>query len=64
MALMSSKLGNHTFPSVDLAMAEFFNMFNQVNFRNPDPNMIDGPGAFGTIRALPGRVIQFGLKML
>jgi len=45
--------------------SEFFNIFNQVNFNNPDRNVIDGPGAFGTIRSAgSGRVIQFGLKLL
>jgi hypothetical protein len=45
--------------------SEFFNFFNQVNFRLPDTNVTDGP-AFGTIQATQsnstGRVIQFGLK--
>jgi len=42
--------------------SEFFNVFNQVNFNNPDSSVIDGP-AFGTIQgANPGRVIQFALK--
>lgn len=43
--------------------SEFFNVFNQVNFFNPDSSVIDG-AAFGTIQgASPGRVIQFALKM-
>jgi carboxypeptidase family protein/TonB-dependent receptor-like protein len=43
--------------------SEFFNVFNQVNFYNPDSSVIDGP-AFGTIQgAGPGRVIQFALKV-
>ena len=42
--------------------SEFFNVFNQVSFNNPDTGILDG-GAFGTIQgASPGRVIQFGLK--
>jgi hypothetical protein len=45
--------------------SEFFNVFNQVNLHNPDTYVIDGPGAFGTIRrAEDGRVIQFALKLL
>lgn len=43
--------------------SEFFNVFNQVNFDNPDARV--NSGAFGRIRsAQPGRVIQFGLKLL
>jgi hypothetical protein len=43
--------------------SEFFNVFNQVNFSNPDSSVIDG-AAFGTIQgANAGRVIQFALKM-
>jgi hypothetical protein len=43
--------------------SEFFNIFNQVNFFNPDSSVIDG-SAFGTIQgAAPGRVIQFALKV-
>jgi len=42
--------------------AEFFNVFNQVSFNNPDSGTQDG-SAFGTIQsASPGRIIQFGLK--
>jgi len=45
--------------------SEFFNVFNQVNFRLPDTGVTDG-SAFGTIQATQsgstGRVIQFGLK--
>jgi hypothetical protein len=45
--------------------SEFFNVFNQVNFRLPDSTVTDG-SAFGTIQATQrdstGRVIQFGLK--
>lgn len=40
---------------------EFFNVFNQVNFNNPDNTVTDS--TFGQIRgAGGGRVIQFGLK--
>ena len=42
--------------------SEFFNIFNQVSFNNPDTGILDG-GAFGTIQsASPGRVVQFGMK--
>jgi hypothetical protein len=47
--------------------SEFFNVFNQVSFNNPDTGVLDG-AAFGTIQATnpnqtsPARVIQFGLK--
>jgi hypothetical protein len=43
--------------------SEFFNVFNQVSFNNPDIGVLDG-AAFGTIQATsaPARVIQFGLK--
>jgi hypothetical protein len=40
-----------------------FNVFNQVNFNNPDTQVTDG--TFGVITsAQPGRVIQFALKLL
>lgn len=43
--------------------SEFFNAFNQVNFKQPDTGVTDG-AAFGTIQgASGGRVIQFGLKV-
>lgn len=42
--------------------SEFFNVFNQVNFSNPDQTVTDG--TFGQITsANSGRVIQFGLKL-
>lgn len=46
--------------------AEFFDIFNQTSFNNPDIGVLDG-AAFGTIQAAnvtasPERVIQFGLK--
>lgn len=42
--------------------SEFFNVFNQVNFSNPDQTVTDG--TFGEINgANSGRVIQFGLKL-
>lgn len=46
--------------------SEFFNVFNQVSFNNPDTGVLDG-SAFGTIQSAnqtsaPSRVIQFGLK--
>lgn len=42
---------------------ELFNAFKQVNFNNPDTTLTDG--TFGVITsAQPGRVIQFGLKLL
>jgi hypothetical protein len=41
--------------------SEFFNVFNQVNFNNPDNTVTDS--TFGQIlSAHPGRVIQFALK--
>ncbi len=43
--------------------AEMFNVFNQVNFNNPDTQETDG--TFGVITsAQDGRVIQFALKLL
>jgi len=43
--------------------AEMFNVFNQVNFNNPDQYVTDG--TFGVITsANDGRVIQFALKLL
>jgi len=47
--------------------AEFFNLFNQVNFNNPNTNV--SGGGFGTIttthpNAGDPRIIQFGLKLL
>jgi hypothetical protein len=43
--------------------AEFFNIFNNVNFRLPD-NDINSPN-FGQIQAAqPGRVVQLALKLL
>jgi hypothetical protein len=43
--------------------SEMFNVFNQVNFNNPDTTETDG--TFGQILgANPGRVIQFALKLL
>jgi outer membrane receptor protein involved in Fe transport len=43
--------------------AEMFNVFNQVNFRNPDTYVTDS--TFGVITgANDGRVIQFALKLL
>ena len=47
--------------------SEFFNVFNQVSFNNPDTGELDG-AAFGTIlganqTTAPARVIQFGLKL-
>ena len=42
---------------------EFFNVFNQVNFNNPDTTQTDS--TFGQIlSAQDGRVIQFALKLL
>jgi len=46
--------------------SEFFDVFNQTSFNNPDTGVLDG-AAFGTIQAAnvtasPSRVIQFGLK--
>jgi hypothetical protein len=44
--------------------SEFFNVFNQVNFNDPDVSASDG-SAFGQILgAGSGRVIQFALKFL
>jgi hypothetical protein len=43
--------------------AEFFNIFNNVNFRLPD-NDINSPN-FGQIQAAqPGRVVQLALKVM
>jgi hypothetical protein len=47
--------------------AEFFNIFNQVNFNNPNTNV--SGGGFGSItsthpNAGDPRIIQFGLKLL
>ena len=43
--------------------AEFFNIFNNVNFRLPN-NDINSPG-FGYIAAAqPGRIVQLALKFL
>jgi hypothetical protein len=43
--------------------AEFFNLFNQVNFNNPVANL--SSSTYGRITgSQPGRVIQFGLKYL
>jgi len=43
--------------------AEMFNVFNQVNFNNPDQTVTDG--TFGVITsANDGRIIQFALKLL
>jgi hypothetical protein len=45
--------------------SEFFNVFNQVNFNNPNNSQASGPGVFGAILgASSGRQIQFGLKFL
>ena len=42
---------------------EFFNIFNQVNFNNPDQNA--SSGTFGRITsAQPGRVVQVAVKLL
>ncbi len=43
---------------------EFFNIFNTVNFANPNAN-IDVPGTFGQITASSAgpRVIQFAFKL-
>jgi len=43
--------------------AEFFNVFNNVNFGQPDSNWSDGPGLFGAIfSAHDPRILQFALK--
>jgi hypothetical protein len=43
--------------------AEFFNLFNQVNFNNPVANL--SSTTYGQINgSASGRVIQFGLKYL
>jgi hypothetical protein len=42
---------------------EFFNIFNQVNFNNPDTSA--SSGTFGRITgAQPGRVVQLALKLV
>jgi outer membrane receptor protein involved in Fe transport len=45
--------------------ANFFNLFNHLNFANPDTNLQDG-NSFGTITGQTGtsRQIQFGVKFL
>ncbi len=44
--------------------AEFFNVFNNVNFGLPDQNLGDGPGAFGTITSAQApRILQMALKV-
>jgi outer membrane receptor protein involved in Fe transport len=45
--------------------ANFFNIFNHLNFGNPDTNLPDG-ASFGTITSQTGlsRQIQFGVKFL
>jgi hypothetical protein len=45
--------------------ANFFNIFNHLNFGNPDTNLPDGT-SFGTITSQTGlsRQIQFGVKFL
>ena len=43
--------------------AEFFNIFNNVNFNAPNSNVASAQ--FGRITsALDPRILQFGLKML
>ena len=43
--------------------SEFFNLFNQVNFSNPNTTV--NSAAFGSIRSAgPARQIQFALKLL
>ncbi|PYV92856.1 MAG: hypothetical protein DMG05_03310 [Acidobacteria bacterium] len=45
--------------------AEFFNLFNNVNFNQPDNYVSDGPGVFGGIfSAKDPRILQFALKLL
>jgi hypothetical protein len=45
--------------------AETFNVFNNVNFFNPDNIVADGPGAFGTITAAHDpRILQFAVKVV
>ena len=42
--------------------AEFFNVFNNVNFTNPNSNQ--SSGQFGRITsALDPRIVQFGLRL-
>jgi hypothetical protein len=52
--------------------AEFFNIFNQVNFANPN-TALNNPKTFGRITTTDGssngnqgdpRIIQFGLKFV
>jgi len=55
--LISERLGRLQF------RAEFYNVFNQVRFNNPN-NVVTSP-AFGQITsALDPRLIQFSLKYL
>jgi len=43
--------------------AEFFNVFNHVNFGQPDSNWSDGPGLFGAIfSARDPRILQFASR--
>ena len=45
--------------------AEFFNVFNNVNFGNPDAGLQDGPGVFGSISstATDPRILQMAFKL-
>lgn len=44
--------------------AEFFNIFNKVNFKDPDNYLSDGPDVFGHIfSARDPRILQFALKL-
>ncbi len=45
--------------------AEFFNIFNNVNFELPNNDINSGPGNFGKILAAqPGRIVQLALKLM
>jgi hypothetical protein len=41
--------------------ADFFNLFNQVNFRNP-LNTVGSPGFGQIVSANPARIIQLALR--
>ena len=44
--------------------AEFYNVFNNVNFNNPDAGLQDGPGVFGAISSSGDpRILQMALKV-
>jgi hypothetical protein len=53
--VLGEKMGNFQF------RADFFNLFNQVNFRNP-LNTVGSPGFGQIVSANPARIIQLALR--